>query len=251
MSCIFPISQIEDNDPDDFYTGNSLSDHISLSIPYNIPSLPKGLKIIHLNVNGLYSKIDQLQYLLNDLGADICLIAETHLNLDEDYPGLDIPGYRFVRQDRERFWGGLLVFYKEQLSITVLDTPPFTYETESLALVLKLPFSSPFLISCIYRRPDSKNLACFFPELNLFLSKISDYSSIYKESYIFGDFNIDLLVKSSIGQKLIGGLQEYGYCQLITEPTHHTKNSHTLIDHIYSNSVEFSLLVSLIMILFI
>ena len=120
-----------------------------------------------------------------------------------------------------------------------MDTPSFTCETESLALSVKMPFSNPILVSCIYRRPDSTNLTSFFPELNIFLNKLTTYLHTHKEAYHFGDKNIDLLKKNTLGQKLIGGFSEYGYTQLITEATHHTKTSHTLIDHIYSNTQDF------------
>jgi hypothetical protein len=78
-----------------------------------------------------------------------------------------------------------------------------------------------------------------FPELNIFLNKLTTYLHKHKEAYHFGDKNIDLLKKYTLGQKLFGGFSEYGYTQLITEATHHTKTSHTLIDHIYSNTQDF------------
>ncbi len=92
----------------------------------------------------------------------------------------------------------------------------------------------------MYRRPDSKNLISFFPELNLFLSSIVSYLKVHKEVYILSDMNINLMDKNSLGSKLVSGFQEYGYTQLITEPTHHTKTSHSLIDHIYTNTNEYT-----------
>jgi hypothetical protein len=54
-----------------------------------------------------------------------------------------------------------------------------------------------------------------------------------------GDMNVDLLKNNPLGQKLISGFQEYCYTQLVTESTHHTKTSHSLIDHIYTNTTDF------------
>jgi hypothetical protein len=154
MACLFPISQIEENDSEDVYSGDfSLNiDFINTSFCPDNFNLPKGFKIFHLNVNGVYNKLDQLEYIFMACKADIFLIAESHLNFNEDYPGLHVPGYKYIRKDRERTWGGLIVFFKEHLKVEVLDTPAFTCETESLALSIKLPFiSSPSKIDRAYQ----------------------------------------------------------------------------------------------------
>jgi hypothetical protein len=156
------------------------------------------------------------------------------LNFEQEYPGLLIEGYSFLRLDRPRSWGGIGCFYKSSIQVKCLDAPLFRNETEGFCLSVKVPNISKMLISCVYRKPDNTK---FFHDLNCYLSKISTYFNEHKEVYLFGDLNVDLLKKWSMGDLLVRSLSEFGLSQIITEPTHFTKTSASLIDHIYVNNV--------------
>ena len=75
-----------------------------------------GLKCCHLNINGLYGKLDEIKLLLFETKVDILAISESHLsNQIHDYE-IDIPNYAFIRKDRSgkgNSWGGIIVYYKD------------------------------------------------------------------------------------------------------------------------------------------
>jgi exonuclease III len=205
MSCIFAISQLDDSDFYEFYDSCNFIDlpFLSNSKRYDFPQLNRGLKIGHLNKNGLFDKLDQLTFLIHSINFDILFISETHLNINQDYPGLKIDGYNFIRKDRRRIWGGIGCFFKDSISVNILESPDFRNETESFCLSVKVQYLSPILISCLYRKPDNSKFNEFFEDLNPFLNKLSSYFSTHKEFYLLGDLNIDLLKKWSMGDRVL------------------------------------------------
>ena len=76
-----------------------------------------GLKIFHLNIRSLTSKLDQFKLLLENKNIDIFSLSETWLHTGISSNILSIPGYAFVRYDREtvenvvKRGGGLGVYY--------------------------------------------------------------------------------------------------------------------------------------------
>jgi len=239
MSCIFPLSSLDDSDFFETFVFETDSyPEISLSTSINLPTLKKGLKLGHVNINGLYEKLDQLECLLHMHSFDVLFLSETHLNIDQPYPNLHIPGYHFLRQDRVRFWGGLACFYKDSLSITQTESFLFSNENEVLSIIVKPIHCKPILLSCIYRKPSSSH-STFLNELNLHLNKLSSLLGNSNECYVFGDLNIDLSKKWPVGDLLLSSFNEFGFKQLITEPTHHTSISNSLMGHIYANNSDF------------
>ncbi len=78
-----------------------------------------GLKIRHLNVNGLVAKMAEIQALLHRTKFDILCISETHLTKGIKDEMLKVEGYSMSRFDRlngEGNWGGVLVYFSEELS---------------------------------------------------------------------------------------------------------------------------------------
>ena len=73
---------------------------------------------------------------------------------------------------------------------------------------------------------------------NLLSDITTKINSENKESYIMGDFNIDLLKFQSHEKTkyFIESMLPTGYLPVITKPIRVTDHSATLLDHIYSNS---------------
>ena len=78
----------------------------------------KGLKLGHLNCNGLLGKIIEVKALLFAVKFDILAISETHLRSSIKDSSIFIPGYKIARRDRSdgRKGGGSLIYYAEDLN---------------------------------------------------------------------------------------------------------------------------------------
>ena len=89
------------------------------------------------------------------------------------------------------------------------------------------------IVSCLYRKPSSK-IADFMECIE------SMYSCTKGSIYICGDFNIDLLsynVNNNI-KKFVSQMFSMSLFPLINQPTHITNQCHSIIDHIYTNSIN-------------
>jgi hypothetical protein len=96
MNCCFPISKLDDSDFNDTFNGCNSIDLpvLPYDMSYEFPKPNRGLKIGHLNINGLFGKLDSLSFLIHSLNLDVLFISETHLNINQEYPSLLIDGHK-------------------------------------------------------------------------------------------------------------------------------------------------------------
>ena len=117
-------------------------------------STTNGLKIAHLNVNGLQKKIDDLKILVNCAKLDVLTISETKLNSEILNAEIDIPNFKLFRLDCDRHGGGVAIYCKDNLSS--FDLSKLTNkEFESLWIKIKLKKSKPIHICTTYRSPST------------------------------------------------------------------------------------------------
>lgn len=195
----------------------------------------KGLKICSHNVNRLENKLDEIKHnLLQSTNApDIFGCCETFFNNEIPNASIQVPGYTSVRKDRYGNIGGGWVIYinesisferKEQFEISGIET---------VWLEIKPDYKKPFIICFVYRNPRCTNdwIDLFEEELQVALNYNNDIT-------LAGDFNIDILPPNKPPQKWQQVLEAYNLHQLINEPTRVTKDSKTLIDHIYVTNLD-------------
>ena len=60
----------------------------------------QGLKVAHLNVNGLLNKMSEIRFLLQETRFDILGLTETHLNNKIEDDQISVDGYKMVHKDR-------------------------------------------------------------------------------------------------------------------------------------------------------
>ena len=87
-----------------------------------------GAFIMHLNINGLQNKYDELKLLNDTLKAHIIVISEA--KIDRSYPNsqFNIQGYYMFRKNRKKGGGGLMVYFnfifKKILKLYLKPTTP-------------------------------------------------------------------------------------------------------------------------------
>ena len=89
----------------------------------------------------------------------------------------------------------------------------------------------------MYRSP-SNNSQKFRDLYEQILQKLNKYKS--KHTIISGDFNIDLIKHETdiFSQNLLDLTTKHGFAQAISRPTRITDTSATLIDHVYTNTIN-------------
>ena len=211
-------------------------DHPAKAHPDLVKALKsKGLKCCHLNVNGLYSKLDEIKLLLYETKVDVLAITETHLSDQiHDYE-INIDTYSFVRKDRSRRgnnWGGVIAYYRDHLNIHEVNFNLKSSKTESIWIEISVS-SQKLLLACIYRPPDDKDFINYF-------ESIIDKINHRKNFLLLGDLNIDLSDKqrsaSSLALRRI--LFTQNLTNVIKDYTRITPKSKTLIDHAITSNPE-------------
>ena len=76
----------------------------------------KGLHFVHININSLLPKIDELRYLTKLSNASIVGIGETKLDDSISSSEIEIEGYDLLRLDRSLRGGGVACYIKKSLA---------------------------------------------------------------------------------------------------------------------------------------
>ena len=82
------------------------------AIKHNLYEHP-GLKLGHINVNGLKGKLSEIRMLLVETSLDILAVMETKLANDTTDEDIEIEGYFTIRNDRDKNGDGVLLYYKD------------------------------------------------------------------------------------------------------------------------------------------
>ena len=148
----------------------------------------RAMYFIHLNINSILPKIDEIPYIAKLANATVIGLSETKLDNPVLSSEPEIEGYDLVRSDRSRRGGGVACFVENSISYN--RKPNFCINTESVFIEIFLPKSKPVLSGILYRPPDKYDfLNCLertFSDTNVFESQ---------ECYLLDDININLQPK--------------------------------------------------------
>ena len=195
----------------------------------------RGLHLIHLNINSLLSKIDELRAIAKKSRAAVIGITESRLDESVTDGEINIDGYELIRSDRNRHRGGVACYIRNDISFNPRGN--FSSEVENIFLDMLLPKTKPILIGILYRPPKQSK---FLDKLSTAISETDNFDA--QEVYILGDLNINLVNNQKHTPNGIKRYKEFcslnGLKQLLTLPTHITKTSTSLLDHVLTNSAD-------------
>ena len=206
----------------------------------------KGIHLIHLNVNSLLSKTDEIRYIAARANTAVIGISEPKLGETILQSEIQISNYELLRCDRNRNGGGVACYIRSDIGS--LQKRFFPREIKYIFVEILLPKTKPLIIGIIYRPPNQSN---FLEIINTNFEKLDTDT---KESYILGDFNINMHQNNkyivpddnTISSKCLSSdIKNYhqfctmqGLKQLIKSSTHVTCSTSTLIDHILASFSE-------------
>ena len=199
----------------------------------------RGLKIAHLNTNGLLSKLDYLKIMLNGTFFDIFAVSETKLDANILDDEIKIDGYVSYRLDRNRHGGGVLFYVNNQLESHLLKHLTDS-KYESLWIKVCLDKTKPIFLSVVYRPPSKGSDLESTDKLCAYLKECDSKLPQIKEVFICGDFNCNMMSRYALSSKIKDLCSSLSLKQLIEEPTRVTPHSSTLLDLIMTNSVNIS-----------
>lgn len=197
----------------------------------------KGMKIGHLNIQGIANKIDQIRAMLNSNKNDVHILGISESKLNSDHPDkyFQINNFqsfyrkdRILTTDRQEEGGGIIVYVKDGMNCK-RRTDLEHNRLECIWIEIFPKNSKSFLVGNMYRHP---NESVKWNEI--FENEIEKILREQKEFYLLGDFNRDLLNKK-VGKGWLDFMEPFGLTQLINNPTRIAAHSETLIDHIYCN----------------
>ena len=190
-------------------------------MPSNIfQTIPGGLKLLHINIGNLKTKIADIKNDTIFQNADIIALNETHLgHRDTLTPQMiGVSQDRFiVHCDCNNKGGGVALIIKTNLK-------PKHIRINTILEILVVEISEPIhmIVISLYRPPSTPRDVF----INNMLHIITQFQNI--PICIVGDFNEDVSITSNTHSCTTLRLQ--GFQQMISKPTH---DSGTIIDHVY------------------
>ena len=212
-----------------------LGDTSLISGPFSNPQLFKeeewqafsnrGLHFIHLNINSLLPKIDELRDIAKRTKDNAIGISESKLDGTVLDPEIYTDNYEIPHFNRNQQGGGVACYISYKLYSFLPN------ETENITFNILMPHTKPITVGIIYRPPNQSKF------LDIFEENLPKFNTSYREIYFLGDFNINLFEngkyvfqKSSSNNKNLDSFTKkyhecctlFGLKQLIKCPSHIT-----------------------------
>ena len=209
------------------------------------PFRKRGLHFLHINVNSLPSKIEELRNIVGRTKPAILGITESKLDSSIPDQEVKISGYSILRNDRNRNGGCVACYIRADLCFNRRNV--FSSSIEYVFFDLLIPKVKPISIGIFYRPP---NVNTF---LETFLNDLKLIDFTKSEVYFLGDFNINLLQNNkfvlkenqpldskNLNSPLLPKYKElcqiFSLKEIIQETTRVTSSTSSLLDHILTNS---------------
>lgn len=199
----------------------------------------KQLFVMHYNVRGLNSRLDDLKQLLlnlNDKGiskGSCIMICETFLN-DINIRLCNLDGYSLVHNNRNSKGGGVAIYVHDSCNFSVRDDLTFNLHNEFETIFIELLLHKnphKLLIGEIYRTPDSNPNA----SIQRYTDLLHSINRTNKHVIIGTDQNFDLLkMHINLHSDFLSTFIAQGFTPCITQPTRICQTTATLIDNIYT-----------------
>ena len=203
--------------------------------------LSKGFKCAHWNVQSICNKMEDLTLLLcgSTNSMDFVAITETWLNDSYNDAWTSIPGFNCERRDRNssQRGGGIVVYLNENFPYSrMLDYESISPHLECIWIELKVPCIDSIKICTAYRSP-SLSVSSWTNDFEDMLEVIYHGDS---NVIITGDFNIHLLNHESATRKRWLDLLTitYNFTSLVNSPTRITKDSQSIVDHLFVSNPQ-------------
>jgi DNA replication protein DnaC/predicted peroxiredoxin len=220
-------------DPKVIYRNEKVHENLQL-MPSYFPEIAKNedepaLTILHHNVQGLRSKMEDLMHNSDVISQDVIMLSETHLNSEVPDEKVKLPMYNIRRRDRQHSaGGGVAVHITQDLEFSELELKT---SLELMAVKISGRDLPPITLVVVYRS-QTESLNSTRVEISKLLKHFDEKNM--KDVVVIGDLNENLL--SSSGHPIQETFGEFGYVQQIEQAT---TIYGSLLDVIYTKLTSF------------
>ena len=212
---------------------------------FDFKRIQNELSFFHLNISSLSKNKDELETILSMLDFKFDIIGLTETKIRKNYPttfDINLKGYHASACPTESEKGGTLLYISKSLKFKERkDLEKIMYKScdlESTFVEITNSQKKNIICASIYKHP-KMDLDDFNTKyLNPLLDKISKEN---KTIFLLGDFNVDLMKsdKDLNTTNFFDCMTSHLMVPHIIYPTRITSHSKTLIDNIFSNSLNF------------
>ena len=198
----------------------------------------RNLLMMHLNINSVQNKFEELKLLVDRLKAHVIFLTETKIDSSYTNSQFNLDGFNLYRNDRRKGGGGIMAYFSSSLKSRKLK-PPRKYSTFE-TLIIKSKFGNNEAVVVGMYRPPKAVGSDYYIKLENDLNDIVSWAALQTNFVVLtGDLNLDRLKPELKEGKILCDLEEvHGLTCLITNPTRITENSQTLLDVILTNKPE-------------
>ena len=112
----------------------------------------KDLHFVHLNINSLLPKIDELRELVKISNPTVIGITGTKIDNSISDSQNSIDGYCAIRRDRNRKRGGVICYVTNKICCNTKNC--ISNEIENIFIELPIPKTKPITVGIVYKCPD-------------------------------------------------------------------------------------------------
>ena len=191
------------------------------------------LSLFHLNARSIFSNYEEISTFisLTNIHFSVLGFTETwsHGNINSV---LNIPHYNCIESFRSnKRGGGVCLYVSNELPFVKLSNISFFNDSvESLFIEINCDTLGKCTIGVIYRPPNI-SIDLFNNNLDIIFNTLSSN----KNSYIMGDFNVNLF-DDNTATNFINAFASNGFSPVITKATRISNHTATLIDNIFTNA---------------
>ena len=206
-----------------------------------------GLSILSLNCQSLHAKFDYIKLLIdkfvhNNCPLQVVCLQETWISSGTDLSPYIIPGYHLISTPHyASSHGGLAIYLSEKWNYNIKtdDTVSKLWERQIIEICdPNKKLKRKIAIGNIYRPPHNSrdNLANFLSE---FSATLIEYNTRGHNTYMCGDYNVDLLKINSVqfNENYFDSIISSDYVPTITLQTRLSDNS-SLIDNVFTSNLS-------------
>ena len=204
------------------------------------------ITIHHINCRSSIGKLEEIFQYIEEHDPGFLMMTESKLDESVSNSFCEPPGYCIIRKDRsEKFkrkynmtglGGGIAILHKKDLKVEIFKKN--VEETEEIMWIYVKGKKS-FLLGLLYNTNYCELMKDKKGE-SIFEKHLKEVSLMGCNTYILGDFNIDLQEKCSKTNKLKNVFKNYGFSELIQAPTRIDPISgrKSALDHIWTNATD-------------